>query len=233
MNEIRRQVGQRLKHEPPLVHSRVREDRIRALTHQLVVEDDIQVKRPRGVRFRADAAEHAFDFEKGLQKPFGREQRVGFDNRIEICSGVGRSANGRGLVIWGNATNGEAGQPPAAGRSHRPCSVGGRPDWSRVPDRCASWTSRTHRAATPRAALIWSFLCRSGRRRGCPFLGLALGAFGGLFLLRLLEHDLLHANLGQTKWAAALDPLFGVLQLLDAFRPRQTRCDLRTRPFGA
>ncbi len=56
MDPARRHLGQRHQHESPQMGARVRQDRVRAGSHQIAHRDDVEIERPRRVRPRRAAA---------------------------------------------------------------------------------------------------------------------------------------------------------------------------------
>ncbi len=91
------------------MHPRVRHDRVRPGPHQVVVEQEIQVERPRPVLDPPLAAEFLFDGQQRGQEGVGGEGGGQFGGGVEEPRLLGRPADRGGVVERGQAADANAG----------------------------------------------------------------------------------------------------------------------------
>ena len=72
VDDVRRDLRERLEHEPPLVHERVGDLQVGRVDHLVAVQDQVQVDRPRLPPRAALAAEATLDLEQPRSSACGR-----------------------------------------------------------------------------------------------------------------------------------------------------------------
>jgi len=108
VDRVRRNLRQRLQHEPPFVHQRVRYHRVRTVAHQPVVEEHVEVEGARRVQLAAHAAVALLDVEQQRQQGGRVEGGDEFGCGVEVRRLVGRPADRLGLEERGTADRTDA-----------------------------------------------------------------------------------------------------------------------------
>ena len=89
MLDVGRQLGQRLKHEPPLVHEEMGDvEVVRSADHEVSVEQDVDVERARRVPLILRRAVTAMTPEPGLQLLQSREEHHRVEHRVDADHAV-------------------------------------------------------------------------------------------------------------------------------------------------
>ncbi len=98
MNPLRRQIGERLEHEAPLVHARMGNDQLLLVDAAVAEEQEIEIQRPRLTASSAsDPALLLLDLEQPQEEGSWLELRLDLGDRVQVGA-LGRRPDRIGLV---------------------------------------------------------------------------------------------------------------------------------------
>ena len=102
MDQVRSQLGQRLKDKPALMQARVGHIQPGFVDHPVIIKQQVKIQRARTpANVRRAAAGLNFNLLQGAQEVAGRQRRRQFHDSVKV-RGLGRPADRRGFTDGGH-----------------------------------------------------------------------------------------------------------------------------------